>query len=573
MTAAEISHTTESPRWKHEKTVFALVCICAALLLFILGMLVYLYVPASRQEAWQEQYSAGSRYLSDGDYQEAVLAFSAAIGISPKRSEAYIGRGDAYAELGNYDAARQDYRQAMEMEPSRQESLTPKLEQLPEQPDSPEAPPAQLPTDEATPGEKTAPGEETAPDEEAAPGETVLGEAAQASKKCLVHIWSHERGYPAEKAVYQFNGDGRLSGVRMNLDDGSGHEFQFEEALEYDSAGRLNRLEFDGLTHGYNDYFYENGVLSGFTQTITGGDGVDPREPAVTEYRIERNAEDNSVTRSCGNEYYSEANTFYYDANGVCSFEKALAGSSEYQSFNQYTYDTSYGGVLLRFGSVTMDLNVPIDPIYDAAPWLSFDAECTLETDGDGFLSTVWDSSGRPLYTFDYEFISGTDLPQALSFKSLPSDYTFSSGAGAWRTTLTIYPDGSFEGHFSDSDMGAIGADYPRGTIHYCDFTGTFTQPQLVAPYTYEMRLTDFLTNQSEGFEYIEDGTLYVSGDPYGFDGGDTYYLYLPGCPTADLPEDVALWVRRSYGVMTDTIANHLICGAENQHPFISNVQ
>ena len=45
---------------------------------------------------WQEQYDLGLRYLSEGKYTEAVLAFTAAIEIDAKQAPAYVGRGDAY---------------------------------------------------------------------------------------------------------------------------------------------------------------------------------------------------------------------------------------------------------------------------------------------------------------------------------------------------------------------------------------------------------------------------------------------------------------------------------------------
>lgn len=45
---------------------------------------------------WQEQYDLGLRYLSEGKYTEAVLAFTAAIEIDAKQALAYVGRGDAY---------------------------------------------------------------------------------------------------------------------------------------------------------------------------------------------------------------------------------------------------------------------------------------------------------------------------------------------------------------------------------------------------------------------------------------------------------------------------------------------
>lgn len=56
--------------------------------------------------AWQEQYDLGVRYLSDGNYEEAIIAFTAAIKIDSKRPEAYLGLADAYIGAGDLDAAR-----------------------------------------------------------------------------------------------------------------------------------------------------------------------------------------------------------------------------------------------------------------------------------------------------------------------------------------------------------------------------------------------------------------------------------------------------------------------------------
>ena len=55
---------------------------------------------------WQEQYDLGVRYLSDGNYEEAIIAFTAAIKIDSKRPEAYLGLADAYIGAGDLDAAR-----------------------------------------------------------------------------------------------------------------------------------------------------------------------------------------------------------------------------------------------------------------------------------------------------------------------------------------------------------------------------------------------------------------------------------------------------------------------------------
>lgn len=68
---------------------------------------------------WQEQYDLGIRYLSEGNYQEAVIAFTAAIEIDPKQAPAYVGRGDAYILSNeteeNLSAAQADYEKAIEL--------------------------------------------------------------------------------------------------------------------------------------------------------------------------------------------------------------------------------------------------------------------------------------------------------------------------------------------------------------------------------------------------------------------------------------------------------------------------
>lgn len=72
---------------------------------------------------WQEQYDLGVRYLSDGNYEEAIIAFTAAIEIDPKQADAYIGRGDAYIGSGeteeNLAAALADYQSVLELDDTR----------------------------------------------------------------------------------------------------------------------------------------------------------------------------------------------------------------------------------------------------------------------------------------------------------------------------------------------------------------------------------------------------------------------------------------------------------------------
>lgn len=66
------------------------------LLIFLSILLLAGCGKSNSPTTWQEQYDLGVRYLSEGNYEEAIIAFTAAIEIDPKRAEAYVGRGDAY---------------------------------------------------------------------------------------------------------------------------------------------------------------------------------------------------------------------------------------------------------------------------------------------------------------------------------------------------------------------------------------------------------------------------------------------------------------------------------------------
>ena len=54
---------------------------------------------------WQEQYDLGMRYLTESNYEEAILAFTAAIEIDPKQADPYVYLTQAYLALGNAEQA------------------------------------------------------------------------------------------------------------------------------------------------------------------------------------------------------------------------------------------------------------------------------------------------------------------------------------------------------------------------------------------------------------------------------------------------------------------------------------
>ncbi len=98
------------------------VIIPIAVVLGILAVLaaLHFYNEYQKNEEYQLNLETGLRFLSEGNYEEAILAFDAAIEISP-RADAYLGLGDAYTALGDYRSAQSDYEAALELDPKNPE--------------------------------------------------------------------------------------------------------------------------------------------------------------------------------------------------------------------------------------------------------------------------------------------------------------------------------------------------------------------------------------------------------------------------------------------------------------------
>lgn len=136
-------------------------------------------------------------------------------------------------------------------------------------------------------------------------------------------------------------------------------------------------------------------------------------------------------------------------------------------------------------------------------------------------------------------------LPEA----DYPMELIFSSGAGAWRTILALNEDGSFEGQFSDSNMGEAGKDHPKGTVYLCSFAGRFSLSERLDVHSYALTLEEVTLDRPAGEEWVEDGILYVSSGPYGLyndytDGkmSRSFVLYTPDTPIFGLNEELLSW-------------------------------
>ena len=96
--------------------------------------------------SWQDQFDLGVRYLSEDNYEAAILAFTSAIEIDPKNVDAYIQRAPAYVKaaeaiakkgserkgevLEYLDNATKDYHRIIELDPRWEETYLPEIKHV-----------------------------------------------------------------------------------------------------------------------------------------------------------------------------------------------------------------------------------------------------------------------------------------------------------------------------------------------------------------------------------------------------------------------------------------------------------
>ena len=148
------------------------------------------------------------------------------------------------------------------------------------------------------------------------------------------------------------------------------------------------------------------------------------------------------------------------------------------------------------------------------------------------------DSSAPP------ETAASDDMALCFSFESLkPFTFVFSSGAGAWSTTLTIQEDGSFSGQYSDSDAGSYSDAYPNGTQYLCDFTGQLSQPVIVNENTFSVKVEEMKFANQPGTEEIMNDVRVLYSECNGLAKGDELFIAVPGTPLEDIDAEYRSWL------------------------------
>ena len=133
------------------------------------------------------------------------------------------------------------------------------------------------------------------------------------------------------------------------------------------------------------------------------------------------------------------------------------------------------------------------------------------------------------------------DFAKGLTEEVEPLEFVLASGAGAWSTSLTLYPDGSFQGTYAGNEAVA-GESYPRGTVYICRFSGKFGDIRETGEYSFSMRLAELDYETEEEAVWIEDGFRFIGAGAVGLEEGEEFIFYLPGVPMEELEEDFVTW-------------------------------
>ena len=138
------------------------------------------------------------------------------------------------------------------------------------------------------------------------------------------------------------------------------------------------------------------------------------------------------------------------------------------------------------------------------------------------------------VYKLNYQNVYG--LTRAtLNFADMPTEFYFSSGAGAWGDIITLHADGTFEGVFTDHDYKVC---------YYSTYSGSFGEPVKVDEYSYSVEIQNLeVTNDREKALYDDDEAEYIEAEPYGIENADRLIVYLPGTPLTELTEDCISWL------------------------------
>lgn len=181
----------------------------------------------------------------------------------------------------------------------------------------------------------------------------------------------------------------------------------------------------------------------------------------------------------------------------------------------------------------TLALELEHLDIIDATDAQVSDAIAAAQASAEKRSSEVVDRNVPALQRLRQQSVLPDNMPEALVLESTMS---------GWTTTVSILPDGSFSGTYTQLVSSQASSDYPNGTAYTCNFTGKFSDVERIGETGFSMKLGDVELEYEVGEKWVEDGVLNVGAQPLGFETGGTFELWRPGTSTEDLGWWLSAW-------------------------------
>ncbi|MCR4685984.1 MAG: hypothetical protein K5659_00255 [Lachnospiraceae bacterium] len=165
----------------------------------------------------------------------------------------------------------------------------------------------------------------------------------------------------------------------------------------------------------------------------------------------------------------------------------------------------------------------------------------------DGYINTTYTyQSAYDYVTLASEYESGEKMTASEFFGEYgPLEMSFTSGAGAWGTDLSVGNDGSFTAYYHDSNMGESGDGYDS-TVYLASGKGQFGDVVRIGDYHYLTKIESVELDEKPGKEEIsvEDDwkVKYVYDNLYGITEGHYMEIFLPEMSVYELPEGFMMW-------------------------------
>lgn len=110
---------------KNNKTIIGLMVSAIVIVIAIIGFMLY---QNSDMVKVREQLELGLKYLSELEYDQAVVAYEIAIEIEPMNVDAYLGLAAAYVGKGDYEASVRVLQKGYDL--TQDETLMNKLDEV-----------------------------------------------------------------------------------------------------------------------------------------------------------------------------------------------------------------------------------------------------------------------------------------------------------------------------------------------------------------------------------------------------------------------------------------------------------